>query len=85
MNILKTRTVNNTWNGRPGTLIEHHLDSSRLGLRISVFYFNDSNDVDVKLVKGDGRTPKFQTRAHLVVTRPEIDEAVAHLARNPGE
>lgn len=83
MDIVKTRTVKNTWNGRPGTLIEHHLDKSRLGLRISVFYFNDSNDVDVKLIKGDGRLPSFETRAHLRVTRPEIDEAVAHFQRNP--
>ena len=85
MNILKTKTYKRTWNGRAGTLTEHHLDKSPLGLRISVMVFEDSNSVDVKLVKGDGRTPKFETRAHLTVTRPEIDEAVAHLARNPGE
>lgn len=84
MDIVKTRTAKNTWNGRPGKLVEHHLDRSRLGLRISVFQFDDSHDVDIKLVKGDGRLPSFQTRAHLTVAVGEVDAAVAHLQRNPG-
>lgn len=82
--IMRTRTTNNTWGGRPATLVEYHLDKSRLGLRITTFQFEGENDVEVKLVKGDGRRPNFVERAHLVVTPPEVAEAIEHFMRNPG-
>ena len=83
--VLKTRSYKGTWGGRKAVESLHHLDKRPLGLRVHVMVWDDSNDVDVKLIKGDGRRDDFEVRAHLVVTRPEVEATIAHLVRNSGE
>jgi hypothetical protein len=64
MKTIKTSTFKSTWMGRAATMTTHHLDSSRIGLRVVEMQWADRPGVvEVELMKGDGRTPKFRVLA----------------------
>lgn len=78
--IVKTsKPFRGMWNGVPATQTTHHLDSSKLGLRIDVMEF--ANHANIRLIRGDGRRADFRVIAMLNVGLGEVAEAVAHLTR----
>lgn len=52
--IVKTTTFVGKWMDRPGISKTHHLDAKRTGLRIVTHKWADSDDVEVRLIKGEG-------------------------------
>ena len=74
--VRKVKTFKGTWLGRPGTQVTHHFDSQPMGLRVIVQKWDDSQEITVRLVKGDGRTDKFKTFAKVSTVD---DEVVAQL------
>lgn len=57
----KTEKVERTWLGRKGTSWEYRLGkgTSALGKRVVCVRWADDNSIEMKLVKGDGRTKDF--------------------------
>lgn len=52
MGIVKTTTFNGTWLGRKGTNVTYHFDRNRLGKRVSVQTWDDSDEIEIHALKG---------------------------------
>ena len=49
-----------TWMGRSGCLYVHHFDGRKDGKRVTFMKWNDTVQVDIEVIQGDGRTSKFK-------------------------
>lgn len=54
-----TKSQVRTWEGRAGTTFTLHFDSSSSGKRVQVIRWHSSGRVELRAIKGDGRTPNF--------------------------
>jgi len=77
--IIKTSTFKGRWSNGAATSITHHLDKSRIGLRIVVMLW-DGGSTDVRLIKGDGRSKTFEVLREAVIARDAADATVAEFA-----
>ena len=81
--ILKSTTVKSTWLLEPAKQTTHLLERSELGLRIVEFRNDSAKDcVEVRLIRGDGRTKDFEELAKYEdKTQVEATAIVAALAK----
>ena len=70
---VKTHTVRSTWLGRAGLSVSFLLNTNVVGLRVSAVIWEDGGDVDVRLIKGDGRKANFQTFRTATVPTGDIE------------
>lgn len=51
----RTNTRHSTWKGRPGSTYDLLVTTRALGPRVNVHRWTDTNTVEVRAIKGDGR------------------------------
>lgn len=57
--IIRTKTFTGTWCGRKATNTTYHFDKSTLGKRVDVQAWEDTGEVVVRAIHGDGRGANF--------------------------
>lgn len=83
--IIKTRkqrpvTYREQFGDVPAYWTTHHLDKSKVGLRIAILRV-EGFPVSVRLIKGDGRGPKFAEFVRVECTEVEVHAAVEKMLR----
>lgn len=79
----KTKTVKRTWLGRKGETYDYVIRGGRLGKRVSVHRWLDTNEVEIRLIEGDGRTQNFKEYQKATLNNPtdkEIMDVVKRMA-----
>lgn len=78
----RTNTKRAMWKGRPGETYDLLAAASRpLGARVNVHRWLDTGMVEVRAIRGDGRTPDFREYSNQTLEKPtphEIALAVHH-------
>ena len=77
------RVFTGTWCGGHAEQTTHYANSNALGFRVTVHKWTESGVVEIRAIRGDGRTPSFVKHAEVVMTNPtqaEIDQVVRDLA-----
>ncbi len=54
-----SEVLRRTWLDRPGEVYNIHLDKCKTGLRINIHRWLDNNEVQIKVIEGDGQTDNF--------------------------
>lgn len=55
----QTKPMQRSWLGRAGIEFTLHFDSSRTGKRVVVIFWPDTDELEVRAIKSDGRTTSF--------------------------
>ncbi len=80
---IRTQVTESTWLGRKGVSTTYHYQNKwSTGLRIEVMVWADNGETTVRLIKGDGRTPKFKEFFSQTLQKPteqSIREVVFHI------
>ncbi|CAN7780189.1 hypothetical protein LJR296_007947 [Cupriavidus necator] len=93
MPIRRTLKQRVTYFNRPATCCEYLLQSSPVGLRVVSRHFDGDTTTEVRLIYGDGRTPKFREYLSVQVAPELVESTVAefiakapeeHASKNPG-
>jgi hypothetical protein len=75
------KPLRSTWSDGAATLHGLGFDKSRNGKRVAVWFWDDGR-VELKAIKGDGRTSNFREFERVVLpARPASDSEVWALAR----
>ena len=83
-NVTKTKVFSGTWLGRQGESYEYLLEKKELGLRIVVHTWLDTNEVEIRLIDGDGRTIDFKEYKKITLQHPtdeQVKVAILELLR----
>ena len=75
--VKQTRTVKGTWCNGEGESYMLHFNKSMYGLRINVHNWITIGQIEVRLIKGNGRTWNFKEYKKIVVTTQEgVQQAI---------
>lgn len=85
MQIRKTYHQRLTYGQGPASCGQYLLQSSTTGLRITTRHFDGEPTVEVQLIYGDGRTPKFRAYLSRHVTPDLVAATVTEFAAQAAE
>ncbi|MGG5759192.1 hypothetical protein ACQ3VF_26185 [Bacillus toyonensis] len=78
--VKQTRTVKGTWCNGEGEVYQLQFNKSMYGLRIAVHNWITIGQIEVRLIKGNGRQWNFKEYKKIVVTTQEgVQQAIEEL------